>query len=270
MLLYNFFDYKYNIPNYGGEDFDNLRYIFTIICLLTIPLVFIFLRKAKHQHVDIFLKVISILMIVLEITKVSWESYWDIKTGRGFNAGGILPFETCSLFMYTLLFAAWGKGGAKNCALAWISTIGFVGGMANAFFLNALKWYPILTFGAFHSMIFHWMMIFTAMLLIASGYKKFEWKDIFYAFIPHLIFSTFVITIDYAMKWDYMLYRDAGGVPFVEDVADKLNAQNLQFVTTLIMLGIYAFIPVVFTSIYIGVPAMIHSTKKTLTNEETA
>lgn len=236
---YNFFDYKYNIV-YNGEDFFGPLHIAYII---TSIIVIIFLtnrlRKKDKKIIDKILLYSAIFLTIEEITKISWESYWDINTGHGFNVGGILPLETCSIFMYCLWTAVLRKGRVRNNALTWMSSIGIVGGISYIIFANVLKWYPFFTYGAFHSLIFHFMMVFIGVLIVWSGYCRFEKQDIFYGFIPQLMVASVVVPLDYIFNWDYMLLHYAGGVPIIETVGKILATKGMPFLTTILMLIVY-------------------------------
>ena len=249
---YGFFDYKYNIAGYAGQDFDNgMRYVYMVFCLVMIPLLVFLFRKADRKRVTYTLRALSIFMIVLDVTKIVWESYWDITTGQGFNFGGLLPLDTCSIFLFVLPVAAFGKGKLQEYSLAWLVTFGFVGGFANVLFIQGLKWYPFWTFGAMYSMIYHFVMVFTALWIVATLYLKVKPKHILYALVPHGIFSLIAIPLNYVFGWDYMLYRRAGGVPAVEGISDKLIESGLPWVTPLIMIAVYVSLDAAFIGLYI-------------------
>lgn len=253
-FLYRFFDYKYNIEGYKGQDFYGpYRYIYMGFCLIVALCILLFTRKLKHKYVDVYMKIVSVFMIVMEVVKISWESYWDIKTGRGFNAGGILPLYTCSCYMYTFILAAYSKGKVKECCIDWMVTIGLVAGLSNVFFIQGLRWYPFWTFGAFYSMSFHFLMVATSCLLIATRYKEYKWIDIIKGFIPHLIFSAIVIPLDYIKNWDYMQYPNASGIPFLEDLGSSLIKSGKGYICCIMMVFLYLLMVVLFISIYIGV-----------------
>ncbi|MBR7092153.1 MAG: YwaF family protein [Clostridia bacterium] len=250
-MQYGFFDYKYNIEGYAGQDFDNeMRYVYMIFCLVAVPLLAFLLRKVRHEKITVTLRALAVFIFALEVVKLVWESYYDVTTGRGFNYGGILPFDTCSMFTFLLPLAAFSRGRVRESALAWLATIGLAGGLSNILFLQALKWYPFWTFGAMFSMIFHFSMAFVALWIVTSGYLRFRPGHILYAYIPHFLFSVVVIALDYIFDWDYMLYRHAGGVPLMEGVADRLNAAGYPWLTTGLMLLIYLAIAAMFAMLY--------------------
>ena len=253
-LYWNFFDYKYNIEGYNGQDYDGIMHlVYMLICLVLIPLLIRHLRRKDHAAITRLMKITAILLIIEEITKITWESYWDITMGYGFNFQGLLPLETCSLFIYTLTIAAFSKGKAREYALAWMSSIGVVGGISYILFTNCLKWYPFFSYGAFHSMIFHFMMVFMGLLITCSGYYRFTSADMNRGFVPQLIMAIPVIMLDYAFDWDYMLLHHAGGVPFIEKAGEVFALRHVPFMTTLLMLLLYYLMSRLFIMLSIGI-----------------
>lgn len=256
---YSFFDYKYNIEGYSGQDYDGAgRWVYLVFSVVAILAMLIIFRNAKKKNIERYLKIVAVIMPILEITKVTWESRWDIVTGRGFNWEGLLPLYTCSLFIYCMLFAAFGKGKVRDYCLAWVATLGFVGGVSNLIFIRGLKWYPFFTFGAFYSMFFHFIMVFTALFIVVTGYRRFEWRDILRAFAVHCFFSLIIIPIDYIFGWDYMQYYDAGGVPVIENIVDKFEQINARALAIPLMLGLYFLLDGFLLTVYIGLQRLTH------------
>ena len=221
---YSFFDYKGNIANYNGYDYDHGgRLIYMISSLVIILVLVIIFRKAKKENVHKYIRIMGIVMTLLYIIKTTWESYYDITTGAGFNKG-ILPFDTCSILMWAGLIGGFAKGKLKKAADAWLATGGLVGGIANLLFLRALLYYPFFTFAAFYSMLWHAVMVFTGLWLLTTNYVESNFKSILHAFVFHMAISVPVIIFDYTWLkgYDFMLYAEAGGIPVFDGLADKL------------------------------------------------
>jgi len=253
MLNYGFFDYKYNIPNFGSDLFSTAHIVFIILAYVFTVVFGVAFRATKHRSVDIFLKVLSIVMPVLEITKISWESYYDMTTGSGFNFGGLLPLYTCSLFIYTLLFAAWGRGRAKEYSLSFISTISMVSGAIGVVYCNGLNFYPFWTFGAFYSMLFHSTMMFTGFFVLATGYKKLDVSDIWKGWIPMLFLSVVAIPVNYILHVDYMQVYEGSGVPLYSDLAKVMAGVGLRPLFTAFMLASY----MILSGLIVGISKLI-------------
>lgn len=261
MFNYNFFDYKDFIPS---EDKQNVTWslehlVFIFLAILAIVLLCIFLRNIKSQKVDLYLKFIAIIMPILEVIKIVWETYWDIKMGHGFNLVGLLPLYTCSMFIYVLPFAGFGKGKVKECALAFLTTISVFAGLTNFFIPPIFNDYPFFTYASFTSLNYHFLMVFTGVFLVATRYYTPNLKSVLKGFIPVLLFSMIVIPIDYYMfykvsPWvDYMLYIHGYGAPLLPQISDWFGACNIRLLYTfLIMLG-YFLIGLGFTGIYQGI-----------------
>ncbi|MBR0134909.1 MAG: YwaF family protein, partial [Clostridia bacterium] len=257
-MNYRFFDYKYNIPGFDSDLFcpAHITYI-VLVYVLAFVLSYVF-RKTRHERITALLKVQFVFMLLLEITKISWESYYDITTGRGFNFGGILPIYTCSLVMYTLPFAAWGKGRVKRTALAFLTTIGLLYGAIGVVYCNGLNFYPFWTFGAFYSLYFHSAMFATGVFLLMTGYHELKWADALWALIPILLLSAIAIPVNHYLHSDYMLIYSGGGVPLYEDLASSLAEKGLRWVYTVIMLVTH--IPL--AAVVIGIYKLIRAAEK--------
>ena len=264
MLLTGFFDYKDFIEGYHGQDYFSLTHIiFMILATIAIVVLCIVFKNIKHENLDKYLKVLSIYIPVMEIVKIVWETYFDIKMGHGFNWTGLLPLYTCSMFIYTLPFAAWAKGKLKDYALSWLGTIGIFGGLTNFYLTQILHTYPFWTYASFMSLSFHFLMVITGLLIVVSKYKTFTFKDIITAWIPVLVFSIIVIPVDYILKADYMLYYYGNGAPILPDLANFFASHNLRFIYTIFMVIGYAIIAGLFISVYklIGKIAQVIKTK---------
>ena len=236
---YSFFEYKYNIVGYSGQDYGGFaQKLYLIISVILMVILLVSLRKSSKEKVLKIIKGISIFLILFYIGKTTWESIYDIKLSGSFNTG-LLPFDTCSIPMLAGLIAGFGKGKIKKYAECWLCTGGIVGGFATMLFLNAFKFYPFLSFGAFYSMIWHFLMVFLGLLLIVTNYVDTDFKTVLNGYIFHVIISLIVIPIDFIFNFDFMLYKDLGGVPIFEDIASKLTSMNLQLLNPILMLILY-------------------------------
>ena len=251
-----FFTYKDFLKGYNGQDYMGAEQLaFLGIAALAIILISVLLRKASHKKIDIFLKVIAVVIPVLEILKISIESYYDIKGGHGFNFSGLLPLYTCSLFIYTLPVAAFAKGKARECCLSFLTTIGIFAGLTNFLMAPILNTYPFFNFHTFVSLNFHFWMVFTGIFLIATKYYVPKWVDIIKGMIPLAILSLVAIPINYALSahygWsvDYMLYYSGNGAPLLPDLANKLASAGLRPIFTCIVFALYIAITAIIVAI---------------------
>lgn len=271
-MKYGFFDYKefifFDGKVYSGQDYFSLTHIvFMALATLAIVLLCVFLRKVSHKKVDIYLKVLAIFIPILEIAKITWESYYDITLGHGFNFGGLMPLYTCSMFIYVLPFVAFGKGKVKEYATAWLGSICIFAGFTNFYLTQILHSYPFFTFASFQSLLYHFLMSFTGIFVVATGYFKPTWKDVIKGYIPLAIFSVLVIPVNYYLNAlgygaDYMLYMWGNGAPILPDMAKFFASNNLHLIYTLIVLVGYIAISGLVISIEKGVIALATKLKK--------
>ena len=236
---YNFFDYKYNIIGYRGQDYGSFpQYLYLILSILLLIFLLIFLKNSSKQKVLKIIRFLGIFLVILYIGKTTWETIYDLKYSGSFNTG-LLPFDTCSLIMLATLLASYSKGNLKKYAECWLVTGGVLGGFATMLFLNAFKYYPFLSFGCFYSMIWHFLMVFIGLLLVVTNYCKLNYKVVIKGFIFHLLFSLIVIPIDFIFNLDFMMYLNLGSIPFFEDIASTLTKLSFGFLNPLLMLILY-------------------------------
>ena len=236
---YSFFDYKYNINGYNGQDFGSIaQYLYLTISIILLIVLLTILRKIKKEKVLKIIRFISLFMIFFYIVKTTWESIYDIKMFGSFNVY-LLPLDACSMVMLTAFLAGFSKGKLKSLSECWLCTGGIVGGLATMVILNALNYYPFFSFGAFYSMLWHFLMVFLGCLLIVTNYVELNYKMVLKGFLFHFLFSLIVIPVDFIYDLDFMMYRNLGSVPFFENVASLFNSHGLQFLNPIMMLLLY-------------------------------
>lgn len=265
-MSHSFFDYKANIEYEPWSDFFSTTHIiFLSIAVLLIVFLCIFLRNVSHKKIDTYLKVLSIIMPLSEITKIVWETIYDLKYVGHFNSEGLLPLYTCSMFFMILIPAAWAKGKVKDISLAFITTLSIFAGLTNFIYLNILGTYPFLTYASLNSFVYHFMMVFTGIFLVTTSYYRPHLKDALYAFIPVIIFSCLVIPINFIIKNmgfnpNYMMYMDGQGLPVLEPIETFFTSKNLTLIYTfIVMIGYYLII-----LLLIGIFNLIDYLKKIL------
>ena len=236
---YHFFDYKYNISGYNGQDYGGIaQYLYLIISVITITILLIRLRKSSRDKVLKIIRFISIFLILFYLGKTTWESIHDIQYTGSFNTG-LLPFDTCSIVMLATFLAGFGKGKLKKLAEDWLVTGGVISGLAVMIIMNAFNYYPFLSFGAFYSMIWHFLMVFIGLLLIVTNYVNISYKTVINGFLLHLFISMIVIPIDFIFNFDFMMYKNLGSIPIFEDIATYFTSINLQILNPMMMLLLY-------------------------------
>lgn len=236
---YNYFDYKYNITGYNGQDFGGIaQKIYLLFSIFLIIGLLFYFRKYSKEKIFHIIRFLSIFLIIFYLSKTIWESIYDIKYNGNFNIY-LLPFDSCSIIMYAGILASFFQGKIKEYSICWIMTGSIVGGIASMLYLNAFKYYPFFSFGALYSMLWHFIMVFMGLLLIVTNYTKINYKVAIKGFILHFFFSLLVIPIDYLGNLDFMMYKDLGGIPFFEEIASNLTKAHLSFINPIMMLALY-------------------------------
>lgn len=238
---YSFFDYKYNISGYTGQDFGGVaQHLYLGLSALFLVILLPVLRNASREKVLRIVRFTGVFLTLFYLGKTVWETVYDIRFSGGFNTG-LLPLDTCSIVMPAALLAGFGRGRVRQTAICWLSTGGIVGGIGAMVRLNAFNYYPFLSFGAFYSMLWHLLMVFLGLLLAVTDNCETAGRTLRQGYAFHLFFSLLVIPVDFLFDFDFMLYRDLGGIPFFEGVAGHLTASGLRFLNPLLMLILYAF-----------------------------
>ena len=236
---YGFFDYKYLIDGYTGQDYGGLaQTVYLAASAVLLVLLLPALRKSPRERVRRIVGFMGIFLTLFYLGKTAGVSYYDIRLSGGFNTG-LLPLDTCSVVMPAALLAGFGRGRARRLAESWLATGSVVGGIGAMVRLNAFNYYPFRSFGAFYSMLWHLLMVFLGLLLILTDEDCCGRKTVHRGFLFHLIFSAVVIPIDFIWNFDFMLYRCLGGMPVFEDVASRFTEAGLGFLNPLLMLALY-------------------------------
>ena len=244
-LLQNFFTHKDKLApaeQLPGTMFTPLHFIVAGILLAMVIVGAILVHKKEKIIKPLFI-ILWATVTVLEVVKITWES----TTGNEvrLEVAGILPLYPCSIFMYAMPFAIWGKGKWKQMGCGYVCTLGLLGGSVNFFYpMTVLYRYSILSFSAMHSMIFHAVMLFTCLTMLLSGYHRYTrvksvW-DLFLPAIPALIVSIPANIVNYTVGADYMFFRGTSAfLPAIFGDMDKIWI-------TLIIYALYIIVPACF------------------------
>lgn len=273
MNNYEFFDDPYTLASKGYTGQDKMspkQFIVMGILLVAIIVISCLLRKTKKEKVFTIYKAIAIFMPILEVVKISFSTYADLSHGEPFNLGGILPLYSCSMLLYFLPFVAWGKGKMQKYSMAFFTSIGLVAGMSNFIYLSAAGWYPIFTFGGLYSVLFHAVIVFIGISLMATEIYTPSFKTIYEGMIPILLFGIIVIPANFIIKNvpnngsnpDYMMLMDANG--FIPSISNYFINNNIQILFSLIMLCIaYPIATTLIVLVDMGITKLV----KTITDK---
>ena len=236
-----FFTNKAFLPaDLPGRLFSPLHIVFMVILTIGIPLLAWVLRKIDKKKLKVLFIVLWITMTVFEVIKITWES---LTNPTGFSVQGILPFYICSIFMYVMPFAIWGKenGFVRKMACSFLCTLNLIGGLVNFVYpVNVLSNYSCISFAGLHTLCYHGVMVFVALLMLFSGYYRFDnIKEAIFVFVPLFVVSIPANIVNFTFDASYMFFR--GGFPF------SLISDHMPWWLWLIVLyAAYALIPFLF------------------------
>jgi len=115
-----------------------------------------------------FFKVLSVVILGLEIFKIIWNI---VMYGITFETlDRFIPLYYCSIFIYAFLLLSWTKGTLSESSKAWMTYGGLIAGISFLIYpSSSLLEYPFFHFLSLHSIFFH-----VALVLICYLLLKFE------------------------------------------------------------------------------------------------
>lgn len=258
-LLQNFFtnkDFLAPPEQLPGTLFTPLQFVFSAVLLILIIVSAVYVARHQALIKPVFIG-IWVTLALLEIIIISWESLSGAVVGLDMKSN--LPLYPCSLFLYAMPFAIWGKGNVKKSFCGYICTLGLLGAAVNFLYpANRLSAYSCISFVGFHTFLFHGCMLFTCMVMLLSGYHRYtgvkHWGELFLPCIPTLLLSIPANLVNYSpIGADYMFFR--GQFPPLDTLLASLGP--LQIVMLLYFL--YITVPALFY-----LPSYLHEKRKNL------
>ncbi len=213
-LLQNYFTHKDFLPpadQLPGTLFTPLHFAVSALCVALIAVLCILCKRSGGKHLKTVYTVLWVVLVVLEVAKITWESL----SGKtvSFEWGGVLPLYPCSIFMYALPFAIWGKGNVRYAACGYVCSLGLLGGLINFVYpANVLSNYSCISFAGFHTLFYHGALVFCAATMLLSGYHSYtgvtKARQLLLPAIPALCVSVLANIVNYSpIGSDYMFFK---------------------------------------------------------------
>ncbi len=213
-LLENFFTHKDFLPpasQLAGTLFTPLHLVFATIIAALVIVFGLLLAKRKETTIRIVFGVLWGTALVLEIAKIVWETY----AGRtvSFEWGGILPLYPCSIFLYAMPLAIFGKGKVRYMGCGYVCSLGLLGGLINFIYpANILSNYSCISFAGFHTFFYHGVIAFCALVMLKSGYHSYKnakkATDLLLPAVPALVVSLVANAVNFSrIGSDYMFFK---------------------------------------------------------------
>ena len=210
--------------------------IASTITLILVVLAVIFAVKLSEKSFYKLLKILAVVFTVLELIKIiynfsygyTWIDAW-------------VPLAYCSIFIYSLYLAGFGKGTLKNVGLTFLA----VGVYAGLFFMifptTSLSLHPIFHYLCMHSLIFHGAMTFVGLTVIIKNLVTPSKKTFIYYISYLAVFSAVAIIINLIGNANLMFYTQPYNMP-IKFVVDIFNFSPVVYT---------AFIFVAYSSLYL-------------------
>ncbi|MDY0209729.1 MAG: YwaF family protein [Bacilli bacterium] len=161
-----------NIPGLMGW----AHFIYILISVILVMGLLLMTHHFSHEKIAKMIKTIFWVILILEILKI----IWNLAIRIGTTLSDWIPLYYCSIFIYGLGLASYGKKTLKRLGEAWIFYGQIVAGIAFIFYPStALLIHPFLHVLTFHSLIYHSLAIFVGLVMIITGYfqpKKEDFK----------------------------------------------------------------------------------------------
>ena len=212
--LGQFFTHKDFLPSpdvIPGTLFDTLHLIVAAVLTVAVVVLAVRLSKASERTVRMALGVLWAVVTAVEIIKIVWESCAGAQVRVEW--GGILPLYPCSIFMYAMPFAVWGRGWVRHAACGYVCTLGLLGGAVNFIYpANVRGNYSCLSFAGVHTLVYHGAIVFCALVMLLSRYHRYTgithaWQLLLPA-VPFLVVSVAANAVNFsAVGSDYMFFR---------------------------------------------------------------
>ena len=150
--------------------------VIALITILSIEIAVKMTKIKKKEDVTKVIKIATIIVWVLEITKIVFL----ILTDQG-KPNNVIPLYYCSMLLYSGLISSFGKGFIKKMGDVFLATGGVFGGITYLLFpTTTLPAYPLFHFISMHSFFFHGTMIYLGIIINKYKYVELKLSDIKY------------------------------------------------------------------------------------------
>ena len=213
-LIRNFFTHKDFLPAANlmpGTLFTPLHFLASAFWVGLIVVACFLLRRKEEKTLQKVFTLLWISVLVLEVVKITWETCCGATVN--FEWGGILPLYPCSIFMYAMPFAIWGKNKVRFAACGYVCSLGFLGGVINFVYpANILNNYSCISFAGFHTLFYHSVLVLCAILMLMSGYHSYKGitsaRQLLLPAIPALAVSVIANLVNFSpINSDYMFFK---------------------------------------------------------------
>ncbi len=205
--------------------FTLAHYISMSIIIVLIVIGLYFTIKSKNFDVKKTCRIFAIIVTTLELCKISFSLF--INKSDKLNAW--LPLAYCSIFIYTLYLAGFGKGKIEKTGYAFLTGGGLIAGAAFLLFpTTSLTLYPVYHFQSIYSMLFHGAMVYIALTILIKQVYIMVPKDTIYYIVYISVYTVPAIILNIIFDCNFMFYDNPYRMP-IQLVVDIYNYSNVLY-----------------------------------------
>ena len=173
-----------------------------------------FSRKLNQNQTRKIMLIIAITVTVMEIIKII------LRLVKRSNIDGFLPLYFCSLFIYCLWLTFCKNHFLKTMGYSFIIFGGIIGALMNTLLpTTSLMMYPAWHPSTIHSFFYHWLMLYTAILIIMKKLYIPKAKHFLHYFVLMTAFSVVAFIINLFCGSNMMFLGNPYGLPeFVKSI----------------------------------------------------
>ena len=216
--------------------------IFILALFIVIVMLAAATARRRHMIKSVFIGAWA-FFVAAEIAVTAFDSVAGNSIGMDWEHS--LPLYPCSLYLFAMPFAIWGKGNARWMGSAYACTLGLVGGIVNFIYPVQLISYSFFSFRGLHTLFYHGNLIFTFLVMLMSGYFRYtgitRMRYLLFASVPTMMLSIPANLMNYSkVHSDYMYFT--GAFPLLSRIFPHTPRAGI----TVFMYALYIFIPMLF------------------------
>ena len=225
-----------NRPGPYAFKLDHLLFI-VIGLLIGVALCFL-LRKKSKKTIEVALITLWASAVVVEIIYYAYTySMCAIDPdGHPFKLENMLPFHSCSMFMFVFPFAIFVRNKIiRTAASNFLVIINMIIGFITLFVGCPPGGYSALSFNGFQLLYWHVIIVIVPMIMVATNYYDIQKWDIKYGLALFGILSVIMWTFDAITGCDYFYFYDGHTFPVLKVISENVH----HLVWTLIVVSCY-------------------------------
>lgn len=195
---------------FHGKPFGLAHIVLLALTLFGTCLAVFLLRKSKHETIRKLYNGCLVFLVISHLAK--WT--WDYVMYRHFDLIGSLPMFICSITMFVIPLAVYGKGLWKRAALGHIATLNVIGAVGGVVFSTVIMRFPFYHFNVLNSFIYHGVLLFVGLIAWVTRYYRPKAGDLGLFFVPCVVMAVPVVVCNELFGWDYMFLHNGKDTPF--------------------------------------------------------